>query len=343
MIAREKLIDIVGSANVSDDGATLASYSKDLSFVNTTRPACVVRPQNAAAGEAAGRRCQRDRHSAGPGQLGPASFQGRHGAERRRRDGRRPVGHEEDHQRRQAPPGRHGRTRCDLRRTDTGRREAGHQAQPAPRSQSFQERGRQSARPGAGGHAQVSVGHLRPVGVHRGDLRHGRRLPHRAGGRPGDDRGTMGGRRHAEGAVRATRAFLAPARPGSAGDHGHRHLGLAALRAAPQSRRALRGRLLPARTTPRDGGVARQTENGERMLRAFEHRSRGSVRRRMACGLQPSEGRASGVDSVLRGGRVRVLPRREGRHLPGRDNHHHHAPGRGTRAARSQAFPLATS
>ena len=48
MIAREKLIDIVGSANVSDDGATLASYSKDLSFVNTTRPACVVRPQNAA-------------------------------------------------------------------------------------------------------------------------------------------------------------------------------------------------------------------------------------------------------------------------------------------------------
>jgi FAD/FMN-containing dehydrogenase len=48
MIAIEKLIDIVGGANVSDDGAKLASYSKDLSFVNATRPACVVRPQNAA-------------------------------------------------------------------------------------------------------------------------------------------------------------------------------------------------------------------------------------------------------------------------------------------------------
>ena len=48
MIAIEKLIDIVGGANVSDDGATLASYSNDLSFVNATRPACVVRPQNGA-------------------------------------------------------------------------------------------------------------------------------------------------------------------------------------------------------------------------------------------------------------------------------------------------------
>jgi FAD/FMN-containing dehydrogenase len=48
MIQTQKLIDIVGSANVSEDGATLASYSKDLSFVNATRPACVVRPQNAA-------------------------------------------------------------------------------------------------------------------------------------------------------------------------------------------------------------------------------------------------------------------------------------------------------
>ena len=174
MIATEKLIDIVGSANVSEDGATLASYSKDLSFVNATRPACVVRPQQRRAGEAAGRRRQRQRHSIGAGQLGRASFQGRHSAERRRGGGRRPVGHEEDHQCRQAPPGSDGRTRCDLRRTDTGRREAGHQAQPAPRSESHQERGRQPPRPGAGGHAQVSMGHLRPVGVYRGDLRHGR-------------------------------------------------------------------------------------------------------------------------------------------------------------------------
>lgn len=48
MIAIEKLAEIVGGENVSNDGATLTSYSKDLSFVNTTRPACVVRPQSAA-------------------------------------------------------------------------------------------------------------------------------------------------------------------------------------------------------------------------------------------------------------------------------------------------------
>ncbi|MBN1631617.1 MAG: FAD-binding oxidoreductase [Thermoleophilia bacterium] len=47
MIAKEKLAKIAGSTNVSDDAATLDAYSTDVSFVNTMRPACVVRPRNA--------------------------------------------------------------------------------------------------------------------------------------------------------------------------------------------------------------------------------------------------------------------------------------------------------
>ncbi len=47
MIEREKLIEIVGSANVSDDAGTLDAYSKDVSFVNQTKPACVVKPHSA--------------------------------------------------------------------------------------------------------------------------------------------------------------------------------------------------------------------------------------------------------------------------------------------------------
>jgi FAD/FMN-containing dehydrogenase len=48
MIAKQMLIEVVGGANVSDDAATLDAYSQDLSLVNKTRPACVVRPQTAA-------------------------------------------------------------------------------------------------------------------------------------------------------------------------------------------------------------------------------------------------------------------------------------------------------
>ena len=48
MIAKQMLIEVLGSANVSDDAATLDAYSEDMSFVNKTRPACVVRPQTAA-------------------------------------------------------------------------------------------------------------------------------------------------------------------------------------------------------------------------------------------------------------------------------------------------------
>jgi len=47
MIQKEKLVKIVGSGNVSDEQATLDEYSRDISFVNTVKPACVVKPRNA--------------------------------------------------------------------------------------------------------------------------------------------------------------------------------------------------------------------------------------------------------------------------------------------------------
>ena len=47
MMDKQKLIEIVGEANVSDEAATLESYSKDMSFVNRTTPAYVVRPHSA--------------------------------------------------------------------------------------------------------------------------------------------------------------------------------------------------------------------------------------------------------------------------------------------------------
>lgn len=46
MIQKEKLIEIVGADNVNDGAATLEIYSRDMSFVNSVRPACVVKPKN---------------------------------------------------------------------------------------------------------------------------------------------------------------------------------------------------------------------------------------------------------------------------------------------------------
>jgi FAD/FMN-containing dehydrogenase len=48
MIAKEKLVEAVGAGNVLDDSLTLEKFSRDISFVNTTRPALVVRPRTAA-------------------------------------------------------------------------------------------------------------------------------------------------------------------------------------------------------------------------------------------------------------------------------------------------------
>jgi len=49
MIEKEKLVKIVGAGNVSYEQATLDKYSRDMSFVNSIRPACVVKPRDAEA------------------------------------------------------------------------------------------------------------------------------------------------------------------------------------------------------------------------------------------------------------------------------------------------------
>jgi FAD/FMN-containing dehydrogenase len=47
MLAKEKLVETVGAGNVVFEPAILDEYSRDISFVNTTRPACIVKPRNA--------------------------------------------------------------------------------------------------------------------------------------------------------------------------------------------------------------------------------------------------------------------------------------------------------
>ena len=47
MIQKEKLVKIVGAGKVTYDKAVLDQYSSDISFVNTVKPECVVKPKNA--------------------------------------------------------------------------------------------------------------------------------------------------------------------------------------------------------------------------------------------------------------------------------------------------------
>ena len=47
MIEKEKLSKIVGARNIHFDQATLEEYSRDMSFVNSIRPLCVVKPTKA--------------------------------------------------------------------------------------------------------------------------------------------------------------------------------------------------------------------------------------------------------------------------------------------------------
>jgi len=47
MIQKEKLVKIVGTGNVDDTQPVLDEYSRDMSFVNSIRPVCVVKPRNA--------------------------------------------------------------------------------------------------------------------------------------------------------------------------------------------------------------------------------------------------------------------------------------------------------
>jgi FAD/FMN-containing dehydrogenase len=48
MIDKQKLVKIVGAGNVCTEPADLEPYSRDISFVNQLRPACVVKPGKAA-------------------------------------------------------------------------------------------------------------------------------------------------------------------------------------------------------------------------------------------------------------------------------------------------------
>ena len=47
MIDKQKLVKIVGAGNVAYDQEALDTYSRDMSFVNQVRPACVVKPRKA--------------------------------------------------------------------------------------------------------------------------------------------------------------------------------------------------------------------------------------------------------------------------------------------------------
>ena len=46
MIELERLKKAVGVSNVYSDELTLNEYSRDMSFVDAVRPACVIRPRN---------------------------------------------------------------------------------------------------------------------------------------------------------------------------------------------------------------------------------------------------------------------------------------------------------
>ena len=48
MVQKAKLVKIVGSGNVIDDQTTLTDYSRDMSLVNSVRPALVVKPHTGA-------------------------------------------------------------------------------------------------------------------------------------------------------------------------------------------------------------------------------------------------------------------------------------------------------
>ena len=49
MIQKDKLVNIVGTENVTSDQATLEEYSRDISFTNAVRPLYVVKPTNSDA------------------------------------------------------------------------------------------------------------------------------------------------------------------------------------------------------------------------------------------------------------------------------------------------------
>jgi hypothetical protein len=55
MVVEAKLTRIVGAANVVNKEKVLDEYSRDMSFVNRVKPACIVRPKNDAEVEKIGK------------------------------------------------------------------------------------------------------------------------------------------------------------------------------------------------------------------------------------------------------------------------------------------------
>jgi FAD/FMN-containing dehydrogenase len=76
MVAKEKLVKIVGAANVSDKQATLDAYSSDISFVNPIRPAYVVKPKNTDAIQKLVKLANKTQTPLVPVSSGPPHFRG---------------------------------------------------------------------------------------------------------------------------------------------------------------------------------------------------------------------------------------------------------------------------
>ena len=76
MVAKEKLVKIVGAANVSDKQATLDEYSSDISFVNPVRPAYVVKPKNTDAIQKLVKLANKTQTPLVPVSSGPPHFRG---------------------------------------------------------------------------------------------------------------------------------------------------------------------------------------------------------------------------------------------------------------------------
>ena len=76
MVAKEKLVKIVGAANVNDKQATLDEYSSDISFVNPVRPAYVVKPKNTDAIQKLVKLANKTQTPLVPVSSGPPHFRG---------------------------------------------------------------------------------------------------------------------------------------------------------------------------------------------------------------------------------------------------------------------------
>jgi FAD/FMN-containing dehydrogenase len=76
MIPKEQLVKIFGAGGVSDKPSTLDEYSRDMSFVNAVRQACVVKPKNAAEVQALVKLANETLTPLVPVSSGPPHFRG---------------------------------------------------------------------------------------------------------------------------------------------------------------------------------------------------------------------------------------------------------------------------